>query len=135
MSSTKKKPAIELFNEAFERLKNNTPVRLPPGTPVTQNNVAREAGRDPSALRSERYPELLQTIQAFIFSRNEQVKESKKTPKNRARKLEQRLADCRKQRDRLSSICQSQQSFIEELMDKIARLEEGKVVDIKRPEY
>lgn len=131
MLSPNRKPAAVLFREAFERLKSNKPINLPAGTPVTQNNVAREAGRDPSALRAERYPELLQQIQSYILSRKEDVTDSKKAPNNRSRKLEQRLNDCRKQRDRLSSICHSQQILIEELMDKISSLEDGKVFDLK----
>lgn len=131
MLSPNRKPAAVLFREAFERLKSNKPINLPAGTPVTQNNVAREAGRDPSALRSERYPELLQQIQSYILSRKEEVTDSKKAPNNRSRKLEQRLTDCRRQRDRLSSICHSQQILIEQLMDKISSLEEGKVFDLK----
>ena len=40
------------FYEAFIRLKNNKPNILPKGTKVSQNNVAKEAGVDPSALIS-----------------------------------------------------------------------------------
>ena len=46
------------FSAAFERLKYGNTLILPPGSPVSQNNVAREAGRDPSALRKSRYPRL-----------------------------------------------------------------------------
>lgn len=129
MSSTHRKPAVESFTEAFERLKNNTPINLPEGTPVTQNNVAREAGRDPSALRAERYPDLLLKIQLYISNKKEQ---GKKSSRNRARKIEKRLSDCKRQRDKLLSIYHSQQTLIEELYDKIQILEEGKVLDISR---
>ena len=129
MSSTHRKPAVESFTEAFERLKNNTPINLPEGTPVTQNNVAREAGRDPSALRAERYPDLLLKIQLYISNKKEQ---GKKSSQNRARKIEKRLSDCKRQRDKLLSIYHSQQTLIEELYDKIQMLEEGKVLDISR---
>lgn len=53
------------FRESFERLKANKPVQLPLNSRVTQNNVAREAGRDPSALRKSRYPTLIRDIQAW----------------------------------------------------------------------
>ena len=59
------------FLEAFERLKSNNPEILPKGTPVTQNNVAKEAGVNPSALRSSRYPELAQQIQNWIEDNKE----------------------------------------------------------------
>lgn len=45
-----KNAAIE-FKNAFNRLKNNNTRILPAGTKVTQNNVSREAGYDPSALK------------------------------------------------------------------------------------
>lgn len=54
------------FRDAFERLKRGKLTRLPPGTPVSQNNVAKEAGRDPSALRKSRYPRLIREIQKWI---------------------------------------------------------------------
>lgn len=54
------------FSAAFERLKCGNALILPPGSPVSQNNVAREAGKDPSALRKSRYPKLIADIQAWI---------------------------------------------------------------------
>lgn len=54
------------FSASFERLKYGNTLILPPGSPVSQNNVAREAGRDPSALRKSRYPKLVADIQAWI---------------------------------------------------------------------
>lgn len=57
------------FREAFERLKAGEPLRLGRDTEVTQNNVAKEAGTDPSALRRSRYPALVTDIQAYRSSR------------------------------------------------------------------
>jgi len=54
------------FREAFERLKLNRPQVLPRGTLLSQNNVAKEAGVDPSALRRSRYPELVKEIKIYI---------------------------------------------------------------------
>ena len=48
------------FREAFERLKVGKPDILPKGTPLSQNNVAKEAGVDPSALRRARCSGLIQ---------------------------------------------------------------------------
>lgn len=53
------------FREAFERLKAGTSRVLPWGSPVTQNNIAKEAGRDPSALKKSRYPTLIDEIQKW----------------------------------------------------------------------
>ena len=47
-----RRSAADQYRDAFERLKLNRPQLLPKGTPVTQNNVAKEAGSDPSALRN-----------------------------------------------------------------------------------
>nr|WP_302685079.1 hypothetical protein [Pseudomonas syringae]UVN17909.1 hypothetical protein pPsy0479a_00077 [Pseudomonas syringae] len=56
------------FRSAFERLKTDNPSILAKGTPVSQNNVAREAGLDPSALKKARFPELVSEIQQWIHS-------------------------------------------------------------------
>ena len=39
---------------------------MPKGTRVSQNNVAKETGVDPSALRRSRFPKLVQDIQQWI---------------------------------------------------------------------
>ncbi|HUD40579.1 MAG TPA: hypothetical protein VMR06_01120 [Dokdonella sp.] len=53
------------FREAYERLKAGIPRVLKAGSEATQNNTAREAGKHPSALRRERFPELVDEIQAY----------------------------------------------------------------------
>lgn len=62
--------AAERFRAAFERLKVNAPIRLDKDTPVSQNNVAKEAGTDPTALRKTRYPDLVKDIQDWVDTRN-----------------------------------------------------------------
>jgi hypothetical protein len=59
--------AEDQFREAFVRLRNGQPRVLPLGTAVTQSNVSREAGCDPSALRKTRYPELISEIQKYVL--------------------------------------------------------------------
>lgn len=54
------------FRAAFERLKAGNTLILPLGSPVSQNNIAKEAGKDPSALRKSRYPVLIAEIQAWV---------------------------------------------------------------------
>lgn len=54
------------FRQAFERLKLGRTMVLQPGARVSQNNVAKEAGRDPSALKKDRYPALVREIQQWI---------------------------------------------------------------------
>ena len=58
--------AEQRFRNAFERLKGDEPIVLPKGTPVSQNNVAKEASCDPSALRKTRFPLLVMEIQAWL---------------------------------------------------------------------
>lgn len=130
MSLTDKKTAEQMFRESFERLKRNSPDILPKDTPVTQNNVAREAGRDPSALKKDRYPILVLEIQAYLTSQKERQSGTKKSTDNRSRTDKQKLADLRNQRDKLCSIVEAQDNYIEELLDEIERLKSGKVVKI-----
>lgn len=69
MRVTSKHPsdkALREFSEAFERLKRNEPRRVLRGTPVSQNNVSREAGMDTSALRKSLYPDLVRSIQEWV---------------------------------------------------------------------
>ena len=66
MSYSPEQGAEQTFREAFDRLKRGKPQRLPLGTPVSQNNVAKEAGKDPSALKKARYPVLVNEIQQWV---------------------------------------------------------------------
>lgn len=128
------KTAEELFREAFERLKRNKPVILPKGTPLSQNNVAKEAGRDPSALKKSRYPLLVLEIQEYSALQESQEKKVSQQKDNRKRKLQEKLKDCQNQRDQLCSIVDAQQNLIEELQDRIQEFEAGKVSHITKKE-
>ena len=78
MSSNQMSKAELQFYEAFIRLKNNKPNILPKGTKVSQNNVAKEAGVDPSALRKSRYPNLISEIQEWMDQNPQNANVSKK---------------------------------------------------------
>ena len=78
MSSNQMSKAELQFYEAFIRLKNNKPNILPKGTKVSQNNVAKEAGDDPSALRKSRYPNLISEIQEWMDQNPQNANVSKK---------------------------------------------------------
>ncbi len=67
----KRMSAGEQYRAAFERLKSNKPERLPKGTPVSQNNVAKEAGSDPSALK-KLVSLLIAEIQKYVEGHAEQ---------------------------------------------------------------
>ena len=62
-SSGKEGFAASRFEQAFERILSGKTKVLPRGARLTQANVAREAGVDPSAFRKGRYPELIAKIQ------------------------------------------------------------------------
>ena len=67
-----------------------------------------------------------------MASKSEQKKGSKRTTDNRARTDKQKIADYRKQIDRLSSIVAAQNSTVEDLLDEIERLKSGKVASINK---
>lgn len=105
------------FYEAFIRLKENKPIVLPKGTSVSQNNVAKEAGVDPSALRKSRYPKLIQEIQSWI-EQNDQKFKLKKQVSNRATskiiELQKRVEVLTEQRDEaVSKLLVAQLKIIE----------------------
>lgn len=87
---------------AFERLKLGTTEALPKGASVTQNNVAREAGLDPSALRKSRFPALVSEIQRHVYDSLPFVTSSAAVTKETRRKnrsLRDRADAFKRQRD------------------------------------
>ena len=107
------------FLEAFERLKSNNPEILPKGTPVTQNNVAKEASVNPSALRSSRYPELAQQIQNWIEDNKENsVQKSSRqmmlAQRSKNRELREQITSLQEQRDKaLSMLVETQREIVD----------------------
>lgn len=107
MLLSKPKNAETNFREAFDRLKAGVPKVLPKGTPVSQNNVSKEAGCDPTALRKSRFPALVTEIQAYIAGQG-----GERIPSERQRLLKQRqqsrnsrelITDLKAQRDAAES--------------------------------
>lgn len=112
--------AEQRFRQAFERLKAGEPKVLPKGTPVSQNNVAKEAGRDPTALRKSRLPSLIREIQAYVELHGDD------RPSKRQVQLKQRKAR-QEQQGRLEDvICQRDiaQSQLASAIRRIADLTE-----------
>lgn len=118
--------AESAFREAFERLKDNRPIRLTKGTPVSQNNVAKEAGCDPSALRKSRYPVLITDIQTWVAAAADKPKPSKRQKKlaNKKKRREQSelIADLKLQRDRMASLLVEADAKILELTLELSEL-------------
>ncbi len=129
MPTSEKQPdpapsAEQRFRNAFERLKLGVPEVLPKGTLVSQNNVAKEAGCDPSALRKTRFPLLVIAIQEWVESNK-----SEQQPSERQRLFKQRrknrdtretIADLKKQRDKVAGLLADADLRIVELTEKLA---------------
>lgn len=116
--------AEQRFRDAFERLKLGVPQVLPKGTPVSQNNVAKEAGCDPSALRKARFPLLVLSIQEWVESQKStlQPTERQRLLKQRGKNRDMRetIADLKKQRDIAAGLLADADLRIVELTEKLA---------------
>jgi hypothetical protein len=114
------------FREAFERLKQSKSEILPRGTQISQNNVAREAGGDPSALKKSRYPELVNEIQRWIHEHRPEAKSSarQKTLRQREknRSLKEIIRDLSLQRDSAATLLVEADAKILELTMENVRL-------------
>ena len=115
------------FREAFDRLKAGKPDILPKGTPLSQNNVAKEAGVDPSALRRARFPELVADIQAWIEAHKDET--TTKSPRqmmlaqrSRNRDLKEKVEALEEQRDKALGQLLDAQSLILDLTLENQRL-------------
>lgn len=124
--------AEDQYRQAFERLKAGTPQRVPTGTPVTQNNVAREAGADPSALKKSRFPTLIAEIQRYVTTTPTPEVPSKRQAQAAQRKknkgMKEKLAEVAAQRDKLASLLLEADATILELrqqLDSLQRKEPG----------
>lgn len=103
MPSFKPKTAEANFREAFERLKAGIPKVLPVGTLVSQNNIAKEAGCDPSALRKARFPGLVEEVQAYLAMNSQERPSSERQRLLKARQVSrsksETISDLKAQRD------------------------------------
>jgi hypothetical protein len=116
-----------IFRDAFQRLKDGKPTRVPRGTPVTQNMVAKEAGREPPAFKKSRYPELIAEIQKYVAARQEasdepavQVPATERRPK---RSMEEKYRDMKSQRDIALSLLVEADALILELTQQLDSIE------------
>jgi chromosome segregation ATPase len=117
--------AEQRYRDAFERLKSNTPNILPRGSAVSQNNVAKEAGTDPSALKKSRFSKLIREIQAFkeIDDAKKLAREARQKRRREKSDLETRLNACVQQRDHAQSQLVSAHRKVLELFQENARLQ------------
>ena len=122
-----KESAETAFRQAFERLKRGKPEILPNGTHVSQNNVAKEAGVDPTALRKSRFPSLIAEIQRYVAEHKEDAppspRQTELAQRARNRSLRERINETAIQRDHLASLLDEANMKIVLQAQKIAELE------------
>ncbi len=115
------------FRDAFERLKSGAPLLLPKGTPVSQNNVAKEAGLDSSALKKARFPELVLEIQNWLSTKERQEATSpasaRLAQRNQNRDLRQQLNAMKEQRDAALGLLAEADAYILALTMENTRLQ------------
>jgi len=94
--------AEDEYRNAFKRIVDGKTIRIPKGSPPTLANIAREAGRDPSALKKSRYP-------IFITEVEEYNSASSLTMDQAERSLTAQLAAARAEnkslREKCSNLC------------------------------
>ena len=119
----------KVFREAFQRLKDGQPTRVPKGTPVSQNMVAKEAGREPPAFKKSRYPELIAEIQEYVTARQEaagSIEVSAQVPateRRSKRSMEEKYRDMKAQRDIALSQLVEADALLLELSQKLESIE------------
>jgi len=118
--------AEKSFRDAFQRLKRARPARLPKDARVTQNNVAKEAGCDASALKKSRYPSLVAEIQRWVKEHAEAKSESSRQKmlahRRRNRSLREEIQALKAQRDYAASLLMEADAKILHLTMENARL-------------
>ncbi|RML50833.1 hypothetical protein ALQ93_200018 [Pseudomonas syringae pv. pisi] len=117
--------AEQRFRDAFKRLIEGKPVIVSRGCEMSQNNVAREAGLDPSALKKSRFPQLVAELQEWIKNNSAaKPKSSLNTAKARARRRTDRelIKDLKQQRDQAASALLSADLTILQLHKEIQEL-------------
>lgn len=125
MSSEVELSAEERFRQAFRRLQTNATKVLKKGTPVSQNNVAKEAGCDPSALRKSRFPSLVREIQAYVELHKDEAPSKRQTTlrqREARQKHRDQLADVIRQRDVALSQIASANRRVVELSEEVKML-------------
>jgi hypothetical protein len=119
--------AEQAFREAFARLKSRRPDLLPKGTLVSQNNVAKEAGCVPSALRKSRFPSLVGEIQRWVKEHADDgpisTRQTVLAQRSRNRSLKERIEEVTAERDHALSLLVEADAKILELMLENASLQ------------
>jgi hypothetical protein len=112
-------PALsDRLKAAFERLKSGQPVVLPPGTIVSQNNVAREAGVPPAHFKKSRFGPLIAEVQAYVAQRDGPLLRERARHSSLERELAEavsRIWELESERDHLRSLLLSAEMKLAEI--------------------
>jgi len=103
-------------------------------------NIAREAGRDSSAFKRARYPDLIRDVQAYLAERSVAARPSKAAEvegaRRRSRELRQDKQTLQRQFEAVSAELLAARAKVIELTQTVARLEAqlglGKVLVLDR---
>ena len=117
--------AEDMYRAAFERLKAGKTTVVPRGTPVSQNNVAREAGNAPSAFKKSRYGALIREIQAWseINAQHKELKNKRQARRHERADLTAKAERYKKQRDEAQSRVVSAHRAVLTLLQENAELQ------------
>lgn len=100
--------AESAFRDAFDRLKRGKPDRLQKGASISQNNVAKEAGCDPTALKKARFPSLVAEIQRWVSEHAPDAPKSQRqtmlAQRGRHRTLREKIEALKVERDHAFSL-------------------------------
>lgn len=114
------------YRAAFVRLKEGRPTVLAKGSPVSQNNIAVEAGSKAGAIKKSRFPSLVREIQEWLLANppvaTPSPRQEKLAQRKRNRSLLDRIAELEIQRDLAQSILVEADSKILDLMIENADL-------------
>tara|TARA_R110002167_G_scaffold49184_2_gene144205 strand:- start:2190 stop:2633 length:444 start_codon:yes stop_codon:yes gene_type:complete len=122
-SEQAKQTAEQRFRAAFDRLKQGSPEVLARTAAVSQNNVAKEANCDPSALRKSRFPSLVAEIQHYVEMHKGDVPDSERQQMLRRRRSNRKtkdlINDLRQQRDVAAGLLLEANTLIVELHEQL----------------
>lgn len=117
---------------AFERLKNDEPINLVRGAPVTLSNVAKEANMKPAGLRKDRYPILHREIEAYaeIVAASSNKKKNKKARESDSKRIKRLTIE----NEKLINIVTSLTAIVDQLEYENAQFRRGES-NIEKKKY
>lgn len=122
--------SLHEYYEALERLKKDTPNRVPKGTKITNDAVSLEAGRSKGSIKRSR-PIFADLIVAIQFASEQQIL-AVNVQENKIEKLKSQLGQCRKELEAALAREVSLLYELYELKKEINLLTGAKVIPIRK---